>query len=89
MSQRDENLSKADAAYTRYQNASTATEAIDERLETSKFHNSAKAWESTANVGLILGILFAWTSYEAFQGPPDESRLMLLSLRGMGLRIHF
>ena len=89
LAQRDDSLSKADASYKDYQAAGTGADAIALRLETSKYHNAAKAWESTANVGLALGILFAATSYVAFSTDPNASRFMLLSQNSVGLGWRF
>ena len=89
LSQRDDNLTKADAAYEDYQAAGTGAKAIDLRLETSKYHNAAKAWESTANLGLALGILFAASSYAAFSTDPNASRFMMISQHGVGMGWRF
>ena len=89
LAQRDDSRTKADAAYKQYLAATSAADAITLRHATSKYANSAKAWESTANAGLALGALFLATSMVSFASDPAAAHRMLLSDRGVTLQYRF
>lgn len=89
LSQRNENLDKAEASFKKYKVATDPSTVAQLRRETSRTHNAAKAWESTANVGLLLGVVFAATSYGSFTIDPNEPSFMSLTHRSVSILIRF
>ena len=78
-------LDKARDAYDNYEVATTEADALHWRDETEKFHDRAKAFESTANTALFLTVLFGFTSYYSFS-PEDEPSGPTVTVTATGVR---
>jgi len=87
------NINKAKAAYAKYQAATTAADALAWRDQTTASSSRAVAYESSTNVALGLGVIFAAAAFAMFHytGKDEgaDSAPMLLSERGIELRLRF
>jgi len=88
ISERDKWLAEADDSYDAYEAATDAAVVKELRQDTQRYLDRAKAYESTANAALVLGVLFALTSYASFTNEPRESPI-LVSTNSIAYRYRF
>ena len=84
-----EALDKADKNYKLYKVATTEADALYYRARTEKFHNRAKTAEGRANLGLVLGVIFAVTTYYSFWPEDISAPSLEVSLDGINWRMRF
>lgn len=83
------NIKKAKDAYANYRASSSQTDALAWRDQTTTLSHRAQAYESTANAAIGLGVLFVIGAIATFRSSGPDTTPMLLSDRGVALRIRF
>lgn len=77
ISERDKWLGEAEDSHDAYEAAADAATVKELRQDTQRYLDRARAYESTANAALVLGVLFALTSYASFTNAPRESPILV------------
>ncbi len=84
------NIKQAKAAYAKYRVSASQPDALVWREQTTTLSHRAQSYESTANAAIGLGVLFAIAAIATFRSTgTDDATPMLLSERGIELRIRF
>lgn len=83
------NIKKAKTAYANYLSAKTQADALAWRDQTTTLSHRAQAYESTANAAIGIGVLFVIAAIATFRSSGPDTTPMLLSDRGVELRIRF
>jgi hypothetical protein len=83
------NIKKAKSAYTNYQASKSQADALAWRDQTTTFSHRAQSYESTANAAIGIGVLFIVAAIATFRSTGPDDTPMLLSERGVELRIRF
>jgi hypothetical protein len=82
-------LAQADTAYGKYRSATTTADALYYRDQTEHYHNRAKSFESTANAAGWLAVVFAFTSYYAFNPERLPNWSLLAAVDGVAIERRF
>lgn len=88
ISERDKWLAEAEDSHDAYEDATDAATTKELRKDTQRSLDLARGYESTANAALVLGVLFALTSFASFTNEPRESPI-LVSYNSIAYRFRF